>query len=50
MHWVLYHAGLTDPNSPYYLFFSGVGADFTRISAIFTGVSIYIHHHRKKTK
>jgi hypothetical protein len=45
--WLFYHAGLSSPNSPWYLFWSGFGADWTRIGTIFTAVSLYVHHHRK---
>jgi hypothetical protein len=33
-HWLLAYAGLTSPNSPWYLFWSGIGADWTRLLAI----------------
>lgn len=33
MYWFLLHAGLTSPNSPWYLFWSGIGADWTRLLA-----------------
>jgi hypothetical protein len=34
LSWLLYHAGLTNANSPWYLFWSGIGADWTRILAV----------------
>jgi hypothetical protein len=45
--WLYYHAGLSSPNSSWYLFWSGFGADWTRIGTIFTAISLYAHHHRK---
>lgn len=32
--WLLYHAGLTSAESPWYLFWSGFGADWTRLLAL----------------
>lgn len=34
MHWLFVHAGLASPNSPWYLFWSGIGADWTRLLAV----------------
>lgn len=31
IHWIWLHAGLSSANSPWYLFWSGVGADWTRL-------------------
>jgi hypothetical protein len=32
--WLLIHAGLTSAESPWYLFWSGIGADWTRLLAL----------------
>ena len=32
--WIMVHAGLTSAESPWYLFWSGVGADWTRLLAL----------------
>jgi hypothetical protein len=52
IHWFLYHAGLTSPNSPWYLFWSGFGADWTRIFAILglLHVGNALHRHHKTLK
>ena len=34
LHWLMVHAGLTSAESPWYLFWSGIGADWTRILTI----------------
>jgi hypothetical protein len=47
IYWLYVHAGLSSPDSAWYLFWSGIGADWTRIGAIFTAVILYVHHHRK---
>lgn len=41
IHWILYHTGLTDPSSSWYLFFSGIGGDWTRLLAFGALVKLY---------
>lgn len=48
--WLFVHAGLSSPNSPWYLFWSGIGADYTRVGTIFTAVALYAHHHNYRRK
>jgi hypothetical protein len=49
MHWIYVHAGLSSPNSPWYLFWSGIGADWTRLLALggVLHLSRSIHQHRR---
>ena len=48
--WLWYHAGLSSPNSPWYLFWSGIGADWTRLLAAFSLIHLAgrIHKHGKR--
>jgi heme exporter protein D len=49
-HWLLFHAGLLDPGSPWYLFYSGIGADWTRLlllGGIVHSVRARTRHHRE---
>lgn len=52
IHWFLFHAGLTSANSPWYLFFSGIGGDWTRLLAVGAIYKLYTqrarHHEELK--
>lgn len=53
MHWLLYHFGLTSATSPWYLFFSGIGGDWTRLLAFGAIVKLYRQrdkHHAELTE
>lgn len=48
--WLLVHAGLTSPNSVWYLFFSGIGADALRLLFV-TGIwGGFIKLHRQRER
>lgn len=50
-YWLYVHAGLSSPNSPWYLFWSGVGADWTRIigcgGLLWFGQMLTRHHKER---
>ena len=46
MHWLWVHGGLSSPNSPWYLFWSGIGADWTRLLTL-GGVVTLVRQHAK---
>lgn len=47
-HAILLYAGLTSPNTPWYLFWSGIGADWTRLlsSLVVVGGFAKVLHQR----
>lgn len=50
LHWLIVYAGLSSPSSPWYLFWSGIGADWTRVFsslAILGGVTKVIQQRAK---
>lgn len=49
-HWVWVHAGLAGPNSVWYLFWSGIAANWTRSGVVITAVALYSHNHHYRTR
>jgi hypothetical protein len=41
--WFYFHAGLNSANSPWYLFWSGIGADWTRLLTAFAFIGGAMH-------
>lgn len=52
LHWLLWLAGLTSPNSGPYLFWSGIGADALRllvVGGLVRVTHLSVKHHREST-
>lgn len=47
LHWLYLIAGLNSANSPWYLFWSGIGADWTRLLAFGGLIHVARVHHRR---
>lgn len=51
VHWLWYYAGLSSGSSPWYLFWSGFGADWTRLLSVFALLHIgnrLAKHHKAR--
>lgn len=51
-HWIFWAAGLSSPNDPPYLFWSGIGADALRlllVGGLARVAHLSVRHHREST-